>query len=54
MSGRRGTLQAFVEEADVPELWKRRQTRRAVDDKEADAPGWLLAGTMMTARSPSM
>ncbi len=54
VSGRRGTLWALVEEADAPNLWTKGWTRRAVDDKEADAPGWRLAGTMMTGRSPSM
>ncbi len=31
----------MVEEADAPKLWTRRRKCQAVDDKEADAPGWM-------------
>ncbi len=54
MSDRRETRRALVEEADAPKLWTRRQTRRAMDDEEADVPGWRLAGAVVTAGGPSV
>ncbi len=40
VSDRRRTRWALDKEEDMPGLWIKRQTCRAMDKKEEDAPGW--------------